>query len=1061
MIHNFIHFGQANGRAFAQAPRAPARAHTPTRTGMGIAGYDCLICHGRRCARAANTNPAYPQDDQPEGSKCKPSCPGEQFCFERTTVFVPLRIVSAAPNAMLPVTLLGHYECEYDGYRVYATAPPNARGDDAGEDEAAPRFAPFLSGPVERLHDGSMLTSGGAVVPASAIAFLDCAPNTPELAEEERGRFKYLAVGDVYCASCWRLSAPPRAGDGAPRPFSLEPIVKSAEILAQEAAEVAYWQARWALGTVWERDYEKNMIPDVAAAALAAADKPGGAAAAEVARKLNQCWHRFVDGDLSTPAATSLALAALSELAVGKPGVRAVWCSSVGLWVQYSHMRDNDSSHLEFLEAALGALESPTTITLKCDYDANSSAPINVRTEPLTAAYRLEELNRLLYHAAEGGKPRAVERLLAAGASPFYVSGDVSLILSAVQREDNVADYSRVDVGPSRLAVLKALTSAGVDPAVPLPFHSGDPKSLIQLAVTVGCVDVLSWLATEKRLPTSGDDADSLLVSAVTCLRHGAVQVLLGARTADANPLTLLRTDKHWSRHWSTGGSSFNPDTLADGSLAKVPLLGAALFSAAYSTYSDATPSSNLVRNLIAAGVDVRANVWTEGKPSGALCIALDGRMCHLQLVRALIDGGADIGGRSLDVSGAWVPPPLSYTPLAIAITWQRWEAAELLVEQGAAVDTLPLVERDAWLSFLSRKRKRIAAGGPSATFGANEYALWLAVQDGKADVVSQLLASTSVDPTVDDQFAIRLAVEFGHVSVVTALLVDPRVDPSTDNQCAIKGAAEYGSTAVLSRLLADPRVDPTVDEQYAICYAAKGGHTDVVSLLLADPRVDPAADNQYAIGVAAQKGHTAVVSLLLADMRVDAAADNQYAICAASENGHAAVVARLLADPRVDPAADNQYAIRVAARNGHSDVVSLLLADPRVDASVIGGVIPSAVPPPVSGVGAWPSPPVANVALSDGAPRDGAPLGITDALSYLDTVRDQFTQEPLRYKKFLALMKLFKQGVIPREAVVKRVANLFRGYDNLILGFNAFLPTDSQIELRTGGVWYGGQEVL
>ncbi|KAI5118376.1 hypothetical protein M0805_005842 [Coniferiporia weirii] len=74
-------------------------------------------------------------------------------------------------------------------------------------------------------------------------------------------------------------------------------------------------------------------------------------------------------------------------------------------------------------------------------------------------------------------------------------------------------------------------------------------------------------------------------------------------------------------------------------------------------------------------------------------------------------------------------------------------------------------------------------------------------------------------------------------------------------------------------------------------------------------------------------------------------------------------------------------------------------------------------------------------------------PLNVTDALSYLDAVKTQFVERPDVYNNFLDIMKDFKGQVIDTPGVIERVSSLFRGHNDLIQGFNTFLPPGYRIE--------------
>ena len=74
--------------------------------------------------------------------------------------------------------------------------------------------------------------------------------------------------------------------------------------------------------------------------------------------------------------------------------------------------------------------------------------------------------------------------------------------------------------------------------------------------------------------------------------------------------------------------------------------------------------------------------------------------------------------------------------------------------------------------------------------------------------------------------------------------------------------------------------------------------------------------------------------------------------------------------------------------------------------------------------------------------------LRVEDALIYLDQVKMEFKDRPQIYNQFLAIMKNFKTQEVDTPGVIKRVSQLFRGYNSLILGFNTFLPEGFKISL-------------
>ncbi|OXB44336.1 hypothetical protein B1J92_E02475g [Nakaseomyces glabratus] len=92
-------------------------------------------------------------------------------------------------------------------------------------------------------------------------------------------------------------------------------------------------------------------------------------------------------------------------------------------------------------------------------------------------------------------------------------------------------------------------------------------------------------------------------------------------------------------------------------------------------------------------------------------------------------------------------------------------------------------------------------------------------------------------------------------------------------------------------------------------------------------------------------------------------------------------------------------------------------------------------------------SPLVSGPAQTQGDPMSYRPLNVKDALSYLEQVKFQFHTRPDIYNLFLDIMKDFKSQTIDTPGVIERVSSLFKGYPNLIQGFNTFLPQGYRIE--------------
>ncbi|KAL4065507.1 paired amphipathic helix, partial [Scleroderma yunnanense] len=76
--------------------------------------------------------------------------------------------------------------------------------------------------------------------------------------------------------------------------------------------------------------------------------------------------------------------------------------------------------------------------------------------------------------------------------------------------------------------------------------------------------------------------------------------------------------------------------------------------------------------------------------------------------------------------------------------------------------------------------------------------------------------------------------------------------------------------------------------------------------------------------------------------------------------------------------------------------------------------------------------------------------LTVTDALTFLDTVKAQCQDRPDKYSTFLDIMKDFKNEVIDTVGVIERVSILFHGNPSLLQGFNTFLPPGYRIEISS-----------
>ena len=74
----------------------------------------------------------------------------------------------------------------------------------------------------------------------------------------------------------------------------------------------------------------------------------------------------------------------------------------------------------------------------------------------------------------------------------------------------------------------------------------------------------------------------------------------------------------------------------------------------------------------------------------------------------------------------------------------------------------------------------------------------------------------------------------------------------------------------------------------------------------------------------------------------------------------------------------------------------------------------------------------------------------MNDAKRYLDQVKAQFSGRPEVYKRFLDILKDFRDHVIDTAGVIERVLDFFHAQYGLLQGSNDFLPPGCWIECGT-----------
>eukprot|EP01117_Protostelium_nocturnum_P007144 TRINITY_DN2561_c0_g2_i1.p1 TRINITY_DN2561_c0_g2~~TRINITY_DN2561_c0_g2_i1.p1 ORF type:complete len:355 (-),score=128.26 TRINITY_DN2561_c0_g2_i1:78-1094(-) len=129
-------------------------------------------------------------------------------------------------------------------------------------------------------------------------------------------------------------------------------------------------------------------------------------------------------------------------------------------------------------------------------------------------------------------------------------------------------------------------------------------------------------------------------------------------------------------------------------------------------------------------------------------------------------------------------------------------------------------------------------------------YALILAIERGKPEIVKALIESGRVDPSFNFNEPIRLSsFAKNGVETMRVLLTHPRVDP-TANDIPLSNPCFDGNEEMVKLLLADPRINPSSADNRALRNAIKGNHQNIVKILLAHPKISLTSANRKEFGL-------------------------------------------------------------------------------------------------------------------------------------------------------------------------------------------------------------------
>jgi ankyrin repeat protein len=296
---------------------------------------------------------------------------------------------------------------------------------------------------------------------------------------------------------------------------------------------------------------------------------------------------------------------------------------------------------------------------------------------------------------------------------------------------------------------------------------------------------------------------------------------------------------------------------------------------------------------------------------------------------------------QQIDPNATGSKAPDGSTPLYIAAQQGHTDAANVLLEAGAAIDATfrgfsPLFiacQNGHTLTaqlLLQKQANKNAIGGDGST------SLYIAAQQGHVDIVDILLeAGAAIEATFRGGFTpLYIACSKGHTSVAQLLLQD-HANPNVmggDGSTSIYVAAQNGHTNVVSLLLSyGVSIEQAWGEFTPLYSAALNGHLETVLLLL-QKHANPNGVNDVApspLYAAANQGHTEIASLLLDyGANIEQGRDGESPFSTAAQNGCLRTV-RLLLQKGANPNAvngDGLTPLYLAAQNSHREIVCLLL---------------------------------------------------------------------------------------------------------------------------------------
>ncbi|KAK2741021.1 hypothetical protein FQN57_005757 [Myotisia sp. PD_48] len=283
-----------------------------------------------------------------------------------------------------------------------------------------------------------------------------------------------------------------------------------------------------------------------------------------------------------------------------------------------------------------------------------------------------------------------------------------------------------------------------------------------------------------------------------------------------------------------------------------------------------------------------------------------------------------------LDIPDQYGDGPLSAMIKSQLLAPAEWDKAEpllLLLRNPYINPNMPGKDGEIPLLTATKKGDTVAVACLLSRYDINpnmsiqgRTTLHFAIDDGKKEMVAQLLNHPKTDPNIEDIFCttpLSLAVQNTQAEAVELLLRHPDIDINSvdpEHITPLSRAVEKGSLEVVKILLTHPRIDPNIHRQnLPLLLAIKTKQQGIVKLLLAHPKIDPNIENlgRTALLWAIESGCEAIVQLLLAHPGIDPNIrdwDGMTPLSYARRVRREEMSKLLLAHPNIIPPSQNHY---------------------------------------------------------------------------------------------------------------------------------------------------------